>query len=232
MDAQSTGFVVWITGMSRAGKTALADHLARRLNFAARPVEVLDEANGVLMGGLGSSKEERDTACRRLGLVAKMLARNGIVAVCASLSPYREMRETLRRDLRRFVEVFVDCPMPALQQRDASGLYEKALKGEVKNVAGIDDPYEPPAHAEVVVHSDQETVEQESLRICQALVDLKLLGPAEFVRLSGGQRPKRNKPARVARKGAHGKLAAKAAARKVPKKIAARTTKPARRARR
>ncbi len=227
MDPQAqTGFILWITGMNGSGKTALARHLHQRLAGAGRRAELIDadEPGEILTRGLTSSKEDRVVATRRVGHVAKMLARNGVVAVCASLSPFREPRETLRREARRFVEIFVDCPMETLLQRDP--IYKKAMGGEVKNVPGVDDPYEPPTHAEVTVHSEQEPVEAAANRILQALVDLKYLAPAEFGRATGGQRPKRSRP--DGRK----KLAARAAARKSPKKVAARTARAGRKARR
>ncbi len=236
MDAQhGTGFVLWLTGMNRSGKSTLAHQIQRRFATAGRTVELLDgdDPAETLTQGLGATKDDRDTAVRRLGHVAKLLARHGVVVVCASLSPYREARDAVRRDVRRFVEVFVDCPMEKLHERDAEGLYRKALAGEVRNVPGIDDPYEPPTHPEIRLQSDQMKVDEEATRVFQALVDLKYVGPAEFGRLTGGQRPKRARPPHAARKGNHGKLAAKAAARKAPKKIAARTAKgAARRSRR
>jgi adenylyl-sulfate kinase len=220
MDAQAhTGFIIWITGMNGSGKSALARFLHHRLALAGRRVELVDadDPSEILTRGLGPAKDDRDTSVKRVGHVGKMLARNGVVAVCAALSPYREPRETLRREARRFVEVFVDCPMEVLLTRDP--VYKKAMAGEVKNVPGVDDPYEPPTHAELTIHSDQEPVEAAATRVFQALVDLKYVGPTEFGRLTGGQRPKRSRPA--ARK----KLAARAAARKAPKKTAARTAK-------
>ena len=227
MEAQAQiGFIIWITGMNGSGKSALARLLHQRLVSVGRRAELIDadDPGEILTKGLGASKDDRDTGVRRVGHVAKMLARNGAIAVCASLSPYREPRETLRREARRFVEVFVDCPMELLLQRDP--IYKKAMAGEAKNVPGVDDPYEPPTHPEVKVQSDQEPVQDAATRIFQALVDLKYVGPTEFGRLTGGQRPKRSRP--PARK----KLAAKAAARKAPKKVAARTAKPGRKARR
>jgi len=230
MDSQqSTGFVIWLTGMTGTGKTSLGNLATRRLAAAGRRVEFLDgdDPAEVLTRGPGVTKDERDGAVRRLGHVSKLLARNGVVVVCAALSPYREAREAVRRDVRRFVEVFVDCPLEKLLDRHDGGLYKKALAGEVKNVPGIDDPYEPPAHAELVIHSDQMKVEEEAQRLFQTLVDLKYVGPAEFGRLTGGQRPKRSRePARRRR------LLARAAARKAPKKIGARTAKAAKKSRR
>lgn len=198
---QSGGFVVWLTGMARTGKTTLGAHLARRFAAVGRKVEFLDgdQPDELLTQGLGVSKDDRVRAVRRLGYVAKLLARNGAAVVVAHLSPHRDARDAVRREVRRFVEVFVDCPMETLVRRDADGLYKKALAGEVKNVAGIDDPYEPPTHPEVRLLTDQEKVDQSATRVFQALVDLKYVGPTEFARLTGGQRPRRGGPPRGGR---------------------------------
>jgi adenylylsulfate kinase len=214
------GFVIWITGMNGAGKTALARQLHQKLLLAGKRAELIDadDPNEILTRGLGPSKDDRDLAVRRVGHVAKMLARSAAVAVCASLSPYREPREQLRREVRRFVEVFVDCPMDVLMQRDP--IYKRAMATEAKNVPGVDDPYEPPTHPEVVVQTHQEKPDAAALRVFQALVDLKYIGPSEFGRLTGGQRPKRSPPKRAGKK-----RAAKAAARRAPKKVAARTAR-------
>ncbi len=224
---QTAGLVIWLTGMNRAGKTTLAAEISRRLASAGRTVELLDEGGdaSVLLEGLGSSKEDRAKAVARLGLVAKAVLRAGGVAVCASLSPYRDAREQLRKEARRFVEVFVDCSMEKLQERDAQGIYKRALAGELKEVPGVDVPYEPPAHADVLVHTDQLSIAEEATRVFQALVDLKYMGPTEFGRLTGGRRPKRGKPGKAPRGGSRGKLRTKVAARKAPRKVAARTAR-------
>lgn len=230
--AQSTGFVIWITGMNRAGKSALAAHLAGRMSGAGRRVELLDEDGeaAVLLDGLGPSKDDHGKAVARLGFVAKAVMRSGGVAICAALSPYRDAREQLRREARRFVEVFVDCSMEKLQQRDPEGIYKRALAGELKEVPGVDVPYEPPTHADLTVHTDQVSVEEAGLRVFQALVDLKYVGPAEFGRITGGRRPRRGKPGAAGR-GMRGKPA-KGAARKAPRKSAARAARPVRARRR
>jgi adenylyl-sulfate kinase len=232
MDAQqSAGFVIWLTGMNRAGKSTLAAHVASRFAAAGRRVELLDEGGdaALLLEGLGTSKEDHAKAVARLGYVAKAVMRSGGVAVCAALSPYRDAREQLRKEARRFVEVFVDCSMEKLQQRDPQGIYKRALAGELRQVPGVDVPYEPPSHADLIVHSDQIAVAEAATRVFQALVDLKLVGPAEFGRLTGGGRPRRGKPAKGGRGSRSRKAGAKAATRKLARKVAARTARTAKR---
>ena len=197
---QPSGFVIWLTGMKKAGKTTLANQLAQRLAQAGHTVQLMDEDGEAkfLLAGLGHSKDDHVAAVRRFGYTAKAVARAGGVAICAALSPYREPREQLRRESRRLVEIFVDCAMEKLLDRDGKeALYKKALAGEVQNVAGVDMPYEPPAHPELVLHTEQEGVEASLTRIFQALVDGKFIGPTEFARLTGGLKPKR-KPAKAA----------------------------------
>lgn len=230
MDAQipQTGFVIWITGMNGSGKSTLAAYLAKRLTAAGRPVELIDadHPENPLTKGLGASREDRETAVRRVGYAVRMVARAGGAAIVAALSPYREPREQLRREIRRFVEIFVDAKMEVLQKRHP--VYRRALAGDLKNVPGVDAPYEPPTHPDVMVKTDEEQVDAAAKRIFQALVDVKYLAPADFMRLSGGEKPKRARPA-AARAGGRRKLAAKAAVRKAPKKVAARTARNKRR---
>lgn len=233
MDSQpQPGFIVWLTGMSRAGKTTLANLLAGRLAAIGRPVELLDEGGPprLLLEGLGATKEDHARVVARLGFVARAVMHAGGVAVCAVLSPYREAREALRRDTRRFLEVFVDCGMEELQRRDTGGLYKRALAGELKDVPGVDVPYEPPVHAEVTVHADQLSVEEAVRRIYQAMVDSRYIAPVEFARLTGGLRPRRPRPA-SSRGGARRDRGARAAARKAPRKANLRGAKAAKRRR-
>ena len=104
-----------------------------------------------LSAGLGFSKADRDTNIRRIGWVAALLARNGVVAVTAAISPYRSVRDEVRTTIDRFVEVFVDTPIDVCEERDVKGLYDRARAGEIPEFTGVSDPYEPPTTPEVRV---------------------------------------------------------------------------------
>jgi adenylyl-sulfate kinase len=157
------GFTLWFTGLSGAGKSTLANAVSAQLRQRGRRVEILDgdEVRMNLSKGLGFSKEDRDTNIRRIGYVAHLLSRNGVVAITAAISPYASVRDEVRAQHGdTFVEVYVECPLDALVKRDVKGLYEKALRGEIKNFTGVSDPYEPPATPEITVRTDRESVEE------------------------------------------------------------------------
>jgi len=174
---EQKGFTLWFTGLSGAGKTTLARMVEDQLIARGHKVEVLDGdvIRTNLSKGLGFSKEDRDTNIRRIGFVCNLLTRNDVVAIAAAISPYREVRDELRRDIGAFVEVYVRCPIAVLAERDVKGLYKKALAGEIKNFTGVDDPYESPLAAEVVVETDIETPEQSAARIISKLEEMSLL---------------------------------------------------------
>jgi adenylylsulfate kinase len=160
---RADGLTIWFTGLSGAGKSTLASALRDVLVARGRRVEVLDgdEIRTNLSKGLGFSKEDRDTNIRRIGYVARLLSRNGIVAIGAAISPYRDVRDEVRGAHEApFVEIFVDCDFKELMRRDRKGLYAKALKGEIQHFTGVSDPYEPPLAPEIAIHTDRETVEQ------------------------------------------------------------------------
>jgi adenylylsulfate kinase len=156
------GFTVWLTGMSGAGKTTLAGLLSARLREAGAKVELLDGdiARARLSPGLGFSREDRDIHIRRIGFVSELLSRHGVIVIVAAISPYRETRDEVKGKIAKFVEVFVDCPVGVLAERDVKGLYKRALAGELEHFTGVSDPYEPPLGPDVVVRSDRETVEE------------------------------------------------------------------------
>jgi adenylylsulfate kinase len=168
------GFTLWFTGLSGAGKTTLADLVADKLAQAGVPREVLDGdvVRTNLSKGLGFSKEDRDTNIRRIGFVAKLLSRNGIPTITAAISPYREVRDEVRKNIGPgFIEVFVKAKLDTLVKRDVKGLYEKAIKGEIKAFTGVSDPYEEPLKAEIVIDTDVEGELQSADRIFGYLVE-------------------------------------------------------------
>ena len=175
------GFVIWFTGLSGSGKTTLAKEVERELR--ARGVRYVQRLDGDvvrqdLTRDLGFSKEDRDENIHRVTFVAELLSKNGVATTCAFISPYRAARQTARRRCHNFVEVYVQCPLDVLIQRDPKGLYKKALAGEIKGFTGIDDPYETPEHPEIVVHTDQETVEESTLRLLTLLEEKGLIPTA------------------------------------------------------
>ena len=173
----SKGFTIWFTGLSGAGKSTLSSLLEQQLRARGHKVEVLDGdvVRTHLSKGLGFSKEDRDTNIRRIGWVCEVLSRNGVVAIAAAISPYRAVRDEVRAMIGEFVEVYVECPLPVLIERDTKGLYKKALAGEIGQFTGVSDPYEQPLAAEVTVYSDRETPEQSAARILERLAELGYL---------------------------------------------------------
>ena len=174
---QKTGLVIWLTGLSGAGKSTLALSLSEKLSRAGHRVETLDgdEVRENLSRGLGFSKEDRDTNVRRMGFVARLLARNAVVVLVAAISPYRQSRDDVRRSVEddgiRFIEAFVRCPIETLVERDVKGLYVKALAGEIANFTGISDPYEEPLLPDVVVDSSVESIGQSAAKILSLILE-------------------------------------------------------------
>jgi sulfate adenylyltransferase len=181
------GFIVWFTGLSGAGKTTLAEALHRRL-AGQRVLEILDgdEVRTHLSKGLGFSREDRDTNIRRIGFVARLLARHGAAVATAAISPYAATRAEVRTEAERegtpFVEVYVEAALDCLVARDVKGLYKKALAGEIAHFTGVSDPYEAPGNADVVVRSDRESVEEGLARILGALEERGLLATPAYER--------------------------------------------------
>ncbi|GAA2997073.1 adenylyl-sulfate kinase [Actinokineospora diospyrosa] len=150
------GTVIWLTGLSGAGKSTIARLLAAELDRAGTPTEVLDgdEVRAALSTELGFAKRDRDTQVRRVGYLAKLLARHGVTVIVALISPYREARDAVRASLGPFLEVHIRAPLDELINRDPKGLYRRALAGEISGFTGISDPYEPPLHPELVIDTD------------------------------------------------------------------------------
>ena len=170
---KQSGAAVWFTGFSGAGKTTIAEALTEELNNQGYKLEVLDgdEIRENLTKDLGFSKEDRDTNIRRIGFVAKLLARNGVIVLIPVISPYRAIRDEMRANINNFVEVFVNAPLSVCEERDVKGLYKKVRAGEIKQFTGIDDPYEPPTNPEVECRTDLEELSESVAKIMNKLKD-------------------------------------------------------------
>jgi adenylylsulfate kinase len=186
-----TGFVLWLTGLSGAGKSTIANAIAPRLLERDHRVEVLDgdEVRTNLCQGLGFSREDRDTNIARIGYVAGKLAKHGVAVVVAAISPYREARDKVRASVSNFVEVHVAAPVETCAQRDVKGLYAKALSGEIKNFTGISDPYEAPLRPEIVLHTERQSVEESVAQVLAWLETNKLSLADEDIDLEAEELP-------------------------------------------
>lgn len=173
--------MLWLTGLSGAGKSTLATRLADLLRGQDRRVEVLDgdEVRRQLSPDLGFSRADRDANILRIGYVAQLLERNGVIAIVAAVSPYAAARDRVRAQVQRFVEVHVDCSLAELRRRDPKGLYRRADAGEVPLFTGISDPYEPPAAPEVHVDTEHLSIDQSVAEIAGYLAARHLIDSAE-----------------------------------------------------
>ena len=169
----SGGMTLWFTGLPGAGKTTLGHRVACKLSEQGFRVEVLDGdlIRAAISPDLGYTKQERDAHVRRVGFISHLLSRNGVVAIAAVISPYRQVRAEIRKKHQGtpFVEIFVDCSLDVLIKRDVKGLYKRALKGELQNFTGVSDPYEAPENPEIVVHTDRQTPDETVGEIFAAL---------------------------------------------------------------
>lgn len=168
---QQSGVTVWFTGLSGAGKTTISSALEKVLLSQGYKVEVLDGdvVRQNLTKGLGFSKEDRDENVRRVGFVASLLSRNGVIVLVSAISPYRNIREQMRQRIDNFVEVYVNAPLDVCERRDVKGLYQKARSGQIKNFTGIDDPYEPPLNADIECRTDLESLEESVSKVLAKL---------------------------------------------------------------
>jgi adenylyl-sulfate kinase len=176
--ASGTGFTVWLTGLPCSGKSTIAARLVEHLRASGRKVELLDGdvVREHLSKGLGFSRLDRDTNVLRIGFVAQLLSRNGVAVVVAAVSPYAATRDMVRQQIPRFVEVFVECPLEECERRDVKGMYKKARAGAIGAFTGVDDPYEPPLHPDVIVRTREQAVDESLLAVLEKLETLGHLG--------------------------------------------------------
>lgn len=192
------GCVIWFTGLSGSGKSTVANTLDHKLHQMAIHSAVLDGDNvrhalnagpSMLRGthgdafaerfGLGFTAMDREENIRRIGAVAHLFSQAGIIALTAFISPYRQDRDRVRRnmDAGEFIEVFVDTPLEVCESRDPKGLYKKARAGEIKNFTGIDDPYEPPSAPELILQAADKTPDVLASEVIDYLITQGIIGP-------------------------------------------------------
>lgn len=174
------GATVWFTGLPASGKSTVAREVYQRLYDRGCAVELLDgaEVRESLSRGLGFSRADREENVRRIGYVAKLLSRNGVIAICAAVSPYRSSREEVRRNTTNFLEVHVDCPVPVAEKRDSEGMYAAARRGEIEEFTGVNAPYEAPLTPEVYINSASESVDQGAWKVMRTLEMLGVVSAA------------------------------------------------------
>jgi adenylylsulfate kinase len=165
------GLTVWLTGLSGSGKSSIARWVAAKLRANGNKVEILDGdvMRQHLCKGLGFSQQDRDENIRRIGFVANLLTRNGVIVLVAAISPYRQTRNEVRREIGSFLEIYVNAPLEVCEARDVTGLYKRARAGEIRNFTGIDDPYEAPLSADVECRTDRETLEESAMKVISAI---------------------------------------------------------------
>ncbi len=165
------GFCLWMTGLPSAGKTTIGRQLVELLTSRGRFAELLDgdEIRRGLSADLGFDRASREAHAGRVAFVAKLLARNGAIPIVALISPYRSSRAKARVEIGRFVEVYVNTPLSVCEERDVKGLYRKARAGEIREMTGVDDPYEPPEHPEIVVDAVHGTPEESAHYVLKEL---------------------------------------------------------------
>jgi len=168
------GFTVWFTGRPCCGKTTIADQVATFLKNKGYTVERLDGdiIRQGLTSDLGFSKKDRDENIKRATFIAKMLTRKNVIVLAAFVTPYREQRRKARKEIERFVEIYVRCPVEICMKRDVKGMYQKALEGKIKHFTGVDDPYEEPEHPELILNTDTESPEESVKKVLHTIEEL------------------------------------------------------------
>lgn len=183
------GVTLWFTGLSGAGKTTLSQAVAEALRRMGYRLEVLDGdiVRQNLCKGLGFSKSDRDENIRRIGFVAHLLSRNGVIVLVSAISPYQEIRDEVRQRIGNFVEIYVNAPLTVCEARDVKGLYKRARAGEIQGFTGIDDPYESPVNPEVECRTDLESISHSVTKILSKLEELGYLTQPSILPISDAE---------------------------------------------
>ncbi len=171
MKIEHKGFTLWFTGLPCSGKSVLADVVAQNLRERGMKVERLDGdiVRKSLTRDLGFTEEDRNMNIERVTFVAKLLTRNGVAVLASFVSPYNKIRAFSRKEIGDYILVYVKCPVEVCEERDVKGMYIKARAGEIKNFTGINHPFEEPNHADIIIESDKQTIEESKAIILKAL---------------------------------------------------------------
>ena len=178
---EQQGFVLWMTGLSGAGKTTIAKILEQKLKARGLRIERLDGdvVRESLTRDLGFTKEDRDKNIERVTFVAKLLSRNDVGVICSFISPYQAVRDMVREETTNFLEVFINAPLEVCIDRDVKGLYKQALAGQIENFTGVSDPYEAPVNPDIEVQTATEEPEESAKKLVRALEERGLIPVVE-----------------------------------------------------
>ena len=168
--------VIWFTGLSGSGKSTIAEQVCARLERCGLPVEYLDgDRIRAIFPTTGFTRDERDAHVRRLGFLASRLEHHGVFVVVSLISPYEQSRRFVRALCRDFIEVYVSTPLAECERRDVKGLYARARRGDIRHFTGVDDPYEPPPHPELILDTTSMSPEEASARVMTTLASRRQL---------------------------------------------------------
>ncbi|MFX1311010.1 MAG: adenylyl-sulfate kinase [Promethearchaeota archaeon] len=171
------GFTLWFTGLPCSGKTVIADAVAEELRKKGMKVERLDGdiVRKSLTRDLGFSKEDRNMNIERVTFVAKLLTRNGVAVLASFVSPYNKIRAYSRKEIGDYILVYVKCSLEKCEERDVKGMYAKARAGEIEDFTGINHPFEEPNDPDIIIETDNQSIEESKEKILRSLNELGYL---------------------------------------------------------
>jgi adenylylsulfate kinase len=180
--SDTMAFVLWFTGVPASGKSTIAQEVEKMLRKRGIPIENLDadEIRKNLSPDLGYTEKDRDINTKRLAFLGSLLEKHGVSAIVAAVSSLQQFRDRARGMSRNFLEIYVTCPVEVCMERDPKGLYARAKRGEVNDIAGLHQPYEAPVAPEVICESDRETIEECAMRVILKLEEMGLLPPENY----------------------------------------------------
>ena len=171
LEVKTKGLVLWLTGLSGSGKSTIADKLQEELLKRGKIVQQLDGdiVRKTICKDLGFSLEDRRINLERTGEIAKILIDNNTIVICSFISPIRKVRRKLRKNIKNFIEIYIECPLKICEERDVKGLYKKARKGLIKSFTGISQKYEKPVNPEIICNTDKEKINESVSKIIKYL---------------------------------------------------------------